>query len=241
MYPLSEGQRAAAPVAPELLYPNDVLLKEVQHRVANSLQIIASILMLKARAVQSEEARLHLQDAYHRILSVATVQRHLQAAEPGERIELGPHLTRLCDTLSASMIGDTRSTSLKVQADAGTALAGDVMSIGLIITELVINALKYAFPNGDGGEILVRYETDGTDWRLSVSDNGVGIRKNGHAHTGLGTGIVEALATQIDARVEIGSGPQGTTVSITHGKSPRGWSSLNGGFPPPQSNGGAVG
>src|ERR1700691_3393250 len=122
----NEGRRIAGREATELLQNKDVLLQEMQHRVANSLQIIASILMLKARAVQSEEARLHLQDAYHRILSVATVQRHLQAVEPGERIDLGPHLTRLCDSLSISMIGDTRSTSLKVQADAGTALAGDV-------------------------------------------------------------------------------------------------------------------
>jgi two-component sensor histidine kinase len=241
MYPsTSEGRRVTVPITTELLYPNDVLLQEMQHRFANSLQIIASVLMLKARTVQSQEARSHLQDAYHRILSVATVQRHLEAEGPGKPIELGPHLTRLCDTLSTSMIGDTRSTSLKVQADAGTALPDDVMSIGLIITELVINALKYAFPNGDGGKILVRHKADGANWRLSVSDNGVGIKKNGGAHTGLGTGIVETLAKQIDARVEIESGPLGTTVSITHGKSARGWSSLDGVSPPPKSNGGSV-
>jgi two-component sensor histidine kinase len=241
MYPSSEAGHAAGPVTTELIYPHDVLLHEMQHRVANSLQIIASILMLKAQTVPSEEARSHLQDAYHRILSVATVQRHLEAVGPGEPIELGPHLTRLCATLSASMIGDTSSTSLQVQADAGTALPDVVMNIGLIITEVVINALKYAFPNGEGGKILVRYEADGAGWRLSVSDNGVGIKKNGNAHTGLGTGIVEALAKQIDARVDIGSGPHGTMVSITHGKSAPGWSSLNGGSAPPKSNGGSVG
>jgi two-component sensor histidine kinase len=80
---------------------------------------------------------------------------------------------------------------------------------------VVINALKYAFPDG-GGKILVRYDVDGANWRLSVSDNGVGLRKNGRTNTGLGTNIVEALAKQPNAHVEILSGPHGTTVSISH-------------------------
>jgi chemotaxis protein methyltransferase CheR len=148
-------------------------------------------------------------------MSVATLQRHLQASGHGEPIELEPHLCRLCDTLATSLINNSRPTSLQVEVGAGTALPDDVMSIGLIVTELVINALKYAFPGG-GGKILVRYDVDGANWRLSVSDNGVGLRKNGHAIRGLGTSIVEALAKQLNARVEILSGRHGTTVSISH-------------------------
>jgi len=125
----------------------------MQHRFANSLQIIASILMLKAWAAQSEETRRHLEDAHHRVLSVATVQQQLHASGHGEPIELGPYLSRLCNTLSASMIYDTRLTSLKVEADAGTTSPDAAMNIGLIITELVINALKHAFPCG-GGKII---------------------------------------------------------------------------------------
>ena len=215
MYPSSEGRRAAARETTELLQDKDILLQEMQHRVANSLQIIASILMLKARTMQSEESRLPLQDTYRRIMSVATLQRHLQASGHVEPIELEPHLSRLCDTLATSLINDNRPTSLQVEVGAGTALPDDVMSIGLIVTELVINALKYAFPSG-GGKILVRYDVDGANWRLSVSDNGVGLRKNGRVSRGLGTSIVEALAKQLNARVEILSGPHGTTVSISH-------------------------
>ena len=69
-----------------------MLLQEMQHRVANSLQIIASILLLKARTVQSDETRLHLQDAHRRVMSVAAVQQHLQASRPGEQIAIGPYL-----------------------------------------------------------------------------------------------------------------------------------------------------
>ena len=212
-------RRAAERQTAELLQQKETLLQEMQHRVANSLQIIASILHLKARTVQSEETRLHLRDAHDRVMSVATVQQQLQASGHGEAIELGPYLSRLCETLAASMIGDSRPISVKVEADPGTAVSAEAVSIGLITTELVINALKHAFPGGSGGgEILVRYEVDEANWRLSVSDNGVGLQQDGdrRGHTGLGTTIVEALAHQLKARVEISDRSPGMIVSIVH-------------------------
>jgi two-component system, sensor histidine kinase PdtaS len=87
------------------------------------------------------------------------------------------------------------------------------------VTELVINALKHAFPSGETGEILVSYDASGSGWSLSVSDNGAGpgeISAEG-PHTGLGTSIVEALARQLDATVEKSGGPRGTTVTIVAG------------------------
>jgi chemotaxis protein methyltransferase CheR len=130
---------------------------------------------LKARSVTSEETRLHLHDAHRRVMSVAAVQEHLQASGRGDLIEIGPYLSKLCATLAASMIGDTRPVSLRVQAEDGTAASGQAVSLGLIVTELVINALKHAFPDDKpDGRVLVSYETDGADWRLVVSDNGAG-------------------------------------------------------------------
>src|SRR5678816_867325 len=129
----------------DLLQQKEVLLAEMQHRIVNSLQIIASILMLKARAVTSEETRQHLQDAHRRVMSVAAVQRHLHTSLRGDLIEMAPYLTKLCESLSDSMIGEDQPTILKVTADDGTMVSGDAVSVGLIVTELVINALKYAF------------------------------------------------------------------------------------------------
>jgi PAS domain S-box-containing protein len=212
-------RRAAERMTTELLHQKETLLQEMQHRVANSLQIIASILLLKARTVQSEETRLHLRDAHDRVMSVATVQQQLQASGHGEAIELGPYLSRLADTLAASMIGDSRPISVKVEASPGMATSAEAVSIGLITTELVINALKHAFPGGNGsGEILVGYEVDEANWRLSVSDNGVGLEQDGgrRGHAGLGTTIVEALAHQLKARVEITGQSPGMIVSIVH-------------------------
>jgi PAS domain S-box-containing protein len=212
------ARRAAEREMAELLQQKEILLQEMQHRVANSLQIIASILMLKARTVQSEETRLHLRDAHDRVMSVATVQQQLQASGHGKPIELGPYLSRLCAALAASMVGDSRPIIVKVEADAATAISSEAVSIGLIITELVINALKHAFPGRGAGEILVRYKVNEADWHLSVSDNGIGLRRDGigGGRTGLGTTIVEALAHQLNARVEITARSPGMDVSIVH-------------------------
>jgi PAS domain S-box-containing protein len=201
----------------ELLRQKEVLLQEMQHRVANSLQIIASILLLKARTVHSEETRLHLQDAHQRVMSVATVQQQLHASGLNESIDIGPYLSKLCESLAASMAGERRPVSIKVEATSGTAVSDDAVSLGLIVTELVINALKHAFPSGEEGEILVRYDAQKFGWCLSVSDNGSGPKEatNDPPHTGLGTSIVEALAHQLKATVQKSGGPRGTTVLIT--------------------------
>src|ERR1700737_2183500 len=129
----------------ELLRQKEMLLQEMQHRVANSLQIIASILMLKARTVQSEETRQHLRDAHQRVMSVATVQQQLQPSGLGDRIEVGPYLSKLCDSLRNSMIDHSSPHSLLVQAATGTVESSQAVSLGLVTTELVINALKHAF------------------------------------------------------------------------------------------------
>jgi chemotaxis protein methyltransferase CheR len=133
-----------------------------------------------------------------------------------ESIEIRPYLCKLCDSLAKSMVGDRRPVSIKVQASSGRAISSEAVSLGLIVTELVINALKHAFTSGETGEILVSYEARGSGWRLSVSDNGSGSGEANaeKAHTGLGTSIVEALARQLNAKVQKSGGPQGTTVSL---------------------------
>jgi two-component sensor histidine kinase len=215
-------RRATERAMKDLMLQKELLLEEMQHRVANSLTIIASILLLKARTVQSEETRQHLQDAHKRVLSVAAVQDHLHAAGQTGSIEMAPYLARLCDALAASMIGDTRPISMKVQAAEGTVTSRQAVSIGLIVTELVINALKHAFPlTATNGLVVVAYELAGPNWKLSVSDNGIGvpdesIGRLGQTKSGLGTSIVKALAQQLDAKIEVLSSPTGTTVSITH-------------------------
>ena len=202
----------------DLLRQNRVLLQEMQHRVANSLQIIASILMLKARVVTSEETRHHLEDAHQRVMSVAAVQSHLNAMGGHDQLEVGPYLTELCASLANSMIGDDQSIVLKVIADQGMIGSDKAVSMGLIVTELVINAIKYAFPT-DRADALVRvtYESQGPDWKLNISDNGIGkgAKDGPEVAGGLGTIIVKALVQQLKAQMDVVSTATGMSVSIT--------------------------
>ncbi len=203
----------------DLLKKEHTLLEEMQHRIVNSLQIIASILMLKARTVKSEETRDHLKDAHRRVLSVAEVQRYLYSAPALEKISLAPYLTKLCSSLGASMIGEGSNTELRVACSDGEVASADAVSAGLIVTELVINAVKYAFPDKTRpGVITVNYERNDTSWRLAVSDNGVG-KSEGTAKGskgGLGTSLVAALSNQLGASVSTTTGSEGVTVSIVH-------------------------
>ena len=209
----------------EMLRQKDILLQEMQHRIGNSLQIIASILLLKARSVQSEESRLHLQDAHGRVMSIAAVQKQLQASSNyDERVDIGPYLSRLCKSLADSMIGDTSPISLQVSiadcAPPSSALSGEAVSIGLIVTELVINALKHAFgQHRTDGQIRVFFEARGAAWRLSVSDNGGCEPKTAAAKTtsGLGVSIIEALARKMESSVDVEHDAQGYRTTVTHG------------------------
>ena len=193
-----------------------VLVQEIQHRVANSLQIIASVLLQSARRVQSEETRGHLRDAHNRVMSIAAVQRQLATSEIGE-VALKNYFEQLCNSLGASMIGDDRKLTIDVDTDASRVEAGVSVNLGLIVTELVINALKHAFPDEREGRIVVAYHSSGTGWELSVTDNGVGMPLGAvPAKAGLGTSIVQALARQLGARIEVGDAMPGTGVKITH-------------------------
>lgn len=202
----------------DLLREKQILMQELQHRVANSLQIIASVLLQSARKVNSEETRSHLQDAHQRVMSVATLQKQLATSQEGQ-VGLRGYFTELCESISASMIGRTSPLVLSADVDDSTVDARVSVSLGLIVTELVINALKHAFPDSPHhGRINVRFRATATGWALSVTDDGLGFPACPQdVHPGLGTGIVEALARQLDARIDIASAQPGTRVSITKG------------------------
>ena len=214
--------RLAARLKDDLLREKAILYQELQHRVANSLQIIASVLMQSARKVPSPETKGYLFDAHSRVMSVAALQRQLAASQLGE-VMLRTYFSELCESIAASMIHDHDRLSLKVDADDGTAAADVSVSLGLIVTELVINALKHAFPDDREGAIVVGYKSDHADWTLSVSDNGVGMAQGpALAKAGLGTSIVEALARQLEARITVAAGNPGTVISVIHRSAPSG-------------------
>jgi len=206
----------------ELLEQQRTLLREMRHRIANSLQIIASILLLKARSVESEETRTHLRDVHKRLILVAAVQRQLCAAGMQDEVEIGPYMAQLCTGLAQSMTdGDGRVLILS-SSSSGKIKADDAISFGLIVTELVLNALKHGFPDGRRGTIAVSFDTHGAGWRLAVSDDGIGYARDAATvHTGLGRDIVQALARHLKARGEIADGGIGSSTAVIHDASAR--------------------
>ena len=202
----------------ELLEQQRTLLREMRHRIANSLQIIASILLLKAGSVSSEETKNELRAAHQRVMSVAVVQGHLSASDGIEQIEMGPYLTKLSAGLASSMVGHKQHIDIAVATSEGVLPTSHAVSIGLIVTELIINAIKYAFPkHRASARIRVTFEMAKSDWKLTVADNGVG--RNGteevKTSTGLGTALIGALAKQLNAQILETSTPKGLTVEVT--------------------------
>ena len=200
----------------DLLREKAILLQELQHRVANSLQIIASVILQSAKKTTSEETRINLRDAHSRVMSVAALQQQLAASRLGA-VELAPYFTQLCKSIAASMIHDPTRLTLTVEVDDSCTDAEVSVSLGLVVTELVINALKHAFPGGRSGSIVVAYRSHGPNWTLSVGDDGVGMPSDAASATpGLGTSIVEALSKQLKACIQVESGSHGTLVSVIH-------------------------
>lgn len=208
--------RAEARLKDDLVREKAILLQEVQHRVANSLQIIASVLMQSARRVQSEEVRGHLQDARHRIMSIAALQKQLSTSGGGS-VELRAYFTQLCQSLGASMIADPERLSIQIRVDDSNVPADVSVSLGLIVTELVINALKHAFPDERTGKNSIDYQSSGKDWTLSIADNGIGMPPGDDApKAGLGTGVVEALVKNLQGEISLTNADPGTVVTISH-------------------------
>jgi two-component sensor histidine kinase len=166
--------------------------------------------------VQSEEARSHLHEAHQRVMSVASLQHQLAASQVGD-VELLPYLTSLCESIGASMIRDHNQLSLGVTVDNTVTKADDSVSLGLIVTELVINALKHAFPDDRNGKIKVDYHSRGPNWILSVTDDGIGMPTDATiAKPGLGTSIIQALSAQLHAAIKVSDVHPGTAVYVTH-------------------------
>lgn len=200
----------------DLMRDKATLMAELQHRVANSLQIIASVLMQSAKRVQSDETRTHLYDAHNRVMSVAALQSQLSAAQV-EDVELRPYFTNLCRSIGSSMIRDRDSVILEAVVDGSEVKAEVSLNLGLIVTELVINALKHAFPGQRSGRITLDFRSEGEDWTLTVTDDGIGMPGSAaDAKPGLGTSIVKALTTQLDATVGTADAGPGTIVTVRH-------------------------
>ncbi len=217
------AQKAAQSALAEALQAKDMLLYEVHHRVKNNLQIINSLLSLQLRSVQDEDARRAIAEAGARVGVMARL--HLTLYQSGRlgALDLGPWLRRLAeDTLR--LLGEGRRIALDFQADAGLTLAVDqAVPLSLLLSELLTNAVKYAFPQGQG-TVTLHLHRQGAGLRLLVADDGVGLPAGFDPGTskGLGMRIIHALARQIDARLTLLQRGAGTAFDVELAQLPAG-------------------
>src|SRR3954452_25094478 len=188
-----------------------VLLHEVNHRVGNSLQIIAALLHLQASAAQTAEVKTELQAANKRVMAVAQVHRRLYTSDDVQSVALDQYLDALAEDLRQSADGgDSASLSL----DAESVEVDPDRAVAVIVTELVLNALKYAYPDGQVPIRLKLHAEGEARARLSVEDDGVGRSMNGKPPKGLGQAIVRAMASKLNAEWGYDDAHRGTRVTL---------------------------
>ncbi|MGP9812771.1 histidine kinase dimerization/phosphoacceptor domain -containing protein [Rhodopseudomonas sp. NSM] len=191
----------------------EMLLREVNHRVGNSLQIIASLLHLQASSSKESEVKAALTNAMGRVAAVAQVHRRLYTSHDLKSVMLNQYLEALLEDLRRSAEGN-RMSRLTLEAEAVEIDPDRAVAIGIVVNELVMNAVKYAYPEGKG-PIHVVLKARGDDLELAISDDGVGLAVKANPHsTGMGQRIVNAMATKLDASVERDPAHSGTRMVL---------------------------
>jgi two-component sensor histidine kinase/CheY-like chemotaxis protein len=193
----------------------EMLLGEVNHRVANSLAMVAALVGLQANAVEDSEAKRALSETQARIQAIAGVHRHLYTSDDVRTVQVGDYLNSLVGELENTLQADGRTASIRVDVQGFPMPTEKVASLGVIVTELVTNALKYAYIDRAPGEVRVHMSREDSHVRLTVEDDGIGWAGTGKPQgTGLGSRIVKAMAHSLGASVSYGEGP-GTRVLVT--------------------------
>jgi two-component sensor histidine kinase len=191
----------------------EVLLREVNHRVGNSLQIIASLLHLQANSTAQDDVKAALTNAMGRVAAVAQVHRRLYTSHDLKSVLLNQYLEALLEDLRRSAEGNKMSR-LTLQSDAIEIDPDRAVAIGIIVNELVMNAVKYAYPDG-AGPIHVELRSEGDELVLSIADDGVGLNvKADPRSTGMGQRIVSAMAAKLDANVARDPAHPGTRIVL---------------------------
>lgn len=194
----------------------EVLLHEVNHRVANSLAIVGSMIRMQANAMKEPQVKQALGEVQSRIAAIAGVHRRLYSSHDVRTVELSGYLGGLVSELETTMRASGHTSTTLCRMDAASVPTDKAVTIGILVTELVINAFKYAYPGSLAGEIRVILLADEPGrLRLIVQDDGVGRDgDNLPRGTGVGGRIVSAMAASLDASIEY-SMPPGCSVSLS--------------------------
>ena len=193
-----------------LLQLKDYLVKEVNHRVQNSLQLVSSFLNLQARSSVDPAVTQQLEEAQRRLSAVALVHRRLYRDDNFKAIDLARYLEELCSDVRGSM--DAGWKAHFVTQFSPVLISTDrALNVGLVLTELIINANKYAY-SGDPGPLAITLEQQGKVFRLIVSDRGLGDHKMGQ---GFGMRMIKAMVERLAGTIEYTDNKPGLRVIFT--------------------------
>ncbi|HEX4740356.1 MAG TPA: histidine kinase dimerization/phosphoacceptor domain -containing protein [Caulobacteraceae bacterium] len=179
------------------------LFDELNHRVKNNLAIVSSVLTMQARGAEPATAEA-LRTAVSRVHSIADLHASLYRSHRSEAVDVGLYLQELGGNLSKSLLDEAEGVTIRVEAPSATMAAEHAVPLGLVVSELVTNAVKHAYPHGHGGEIVIALERrDGADM-LTVADFGRGLPEmTDDTAAGLGMHLVHLMVSQLGGELTI--------------------------------------
>lgn len=194
----------------------EILLTEVNHRVANSLALVAALVRMQASAISDPAAKDALTETQARISAIAGLHRRLYTSDDVRSVSLDSYLATLIEELDTSMRASGHQSRVRLELDPVTVPTDKAVSVGMIVTELLTNAYKYAYPPDVSGEVRIFMRKAHTgSATLIVEDDGIGWDGSGEAKgTGLGTRIVSAMAVQLGTKITYGDGKSGTRTML---------------------------
>jgi len=195
----------------EQLARHELLLREGDHRIKNSLQIVASLLGLQERREANPAAREALHTAILRIQAVARIHDELQLSGSADMVDLGALIASMCKSLHA-MVGDSKDVKISVEAESIKAPLTLAQPIMLAVNELIINALRHAFPGDRGGAVNVTVAQGDGELRIIVADDGAGLPDNHSEGRGYGMKLARTMMAKVGGalRVESANGTRFT-------------------------------
>lgn len=195
----------------------ELSLREVNHRVANSLALVATLARMQAMSLADPAARQALREMEARVIAIAGVHRRLYTSNDVRVVQIDEYLASLVEDLQTAMRAEGREHTIRLAAEPIRLATDKAVSLGVIVTELVTNAYKYAYPEGVRGEIRVLLKAAGEGQAaLIVEDDGIGMPAGESPQgTGLGTRVVGAMAKNLGATLDLDPMPRGTRLRLT--------------------------